>query len=284
MSDKVLYNECKEVQYTNDTSSPVLMSTTNNLGIEVENLVVGGRTLRSVIHGEIPNQNETIEEITTASYTPDVGKNKTYRITLSDALKKVTINLLDADGLYPSLDKYYITGKVDKNHSVIFKTRTSVAQGAKEHIMNDYGQLSGPESVQIKEKGTVTLEVINHSISGEHPFKYLIKHPKSNKSLKVEVVDSVGTHILAALIPGYVLEGHTLALGDTFILPAQTNTSENGVYFCGADGPHRQHHFPVGTDMSGEVFSVLKGPGKANKSIRFEDGSVIGGDMSFILF
>ena len=65
---------------------------------------------------------------------------------------------------------------------------------------------------------------------------------------------------LAAVVPGYSMDGVTLAAGDRVLLAGQTTSSQNGIYVVAASGsPNRSLDFYTGDTVGGASVPVLLG-------------------------
>lgn len=264
--------ETKKVVYSTQGDTPIVMETLNGEGFNFDNVLVGGTPLNQLIHSQIPPPSAI--EITTNEYTPS-GKKQVYHIELNDSLKHIKINLPDADSVNYANYRFVITGKVDKDHKVQFSTTTH--GGAREKIVTNKTADYGSRYYEVKHKTTVVMETIHHSIAGEHSYKWLVsvKHPVVLSTVQTAEVDNPYNQSL--MVPGYSLGDHTLQAHDTILLANQATTAENGVYIVPDDGEGLIRHpdFPVGTDLQGKVFTVLKGS-RMNQRLQALDSGVIG--------
>lgn len=111
-------------------------------------------------------------------------------------------------------------------------------------------------------QGSMTLPAVDHDsllkndVYPSHPSDTL-------EAMAYKIVDVVFTTaiVITDIIPGYVQDGYILVENDTFLLTAQNDATENGIYVCSLL-PRRRRDFRLYEDIDGSIISVRNGNNK----------------------
>lgn len=99
------------------------------------------------------------------------------------------------------------------------------------------------------------------SVSTDAASKQYVDNVAAGLDAKMSVVAATtGPEVLANILDGYAIDGHTLATGERLLVKDQSTGTENGIYIVGATGPPvRSSDFAVGASVAGSYFFVESG-------------------------